>query len=144
MDYEENSTLVHPTDMCLLFGRLLLSLLFLQEGAALAINLDAAIEAMGKLGVIAPVVIATIVLQLIAGLAIALGLFTRLGAVCLGLFCMATAMLFHTNFANHNELLHFEKDLAIAGGMFVLVVIGAGKLSLDTLVQRHWKTKIAF
>lgn len=44
----------------------------------------------------------------------------RLAALTLGLFCIATATLFHTNFGNRNELLHFEKDLAIAGGLFAL------------------------
>jgi putative oxidoreductase len=52
--------------------------------------------------------------------------------VALSLFCLATAFLFHTNFAVRNELLHFEKDLAIAGGMFVLVVCGAGRWSVDS------------
>jgi putative oxidoreductase len=41
------------------------------------------------------------------GLCVGLGLLTRLGAMALGLFCLATATLFHTNFANQNELLHF-------------------------------------
>ena len=76
-----------------------------------------------------------IVLQIAAGLYVSLGLLTRLGAVALGLFCLATAVLFHTNFASQNELLHFEKDLAIAGGMFVLAVVGAGALSLDALLR---------
>jgi putative oxidoreductase len=141
MEYEENSLLVRPADMILLFGRLLLSLLFLQEGVMLAGNLDMAIDTMGKLGVVEPVVVATIALQLGAGLAIALGLLTRLSAVGLGLFCLATALLFHTDFGTRNEQLHFEKDLAIAGGMFVLVVAGAGKLSVDLFIQRHWKTR---
>ena len=44
----------------------------------------------------------------------------QVGAGALGLFRLTTAALFHTNFAIRNELLHFEKDLAIAGGMFVL------------------------
>ncbi|TGW06820.1 DoxX family protein, partial [Mesorhizobium sp. M2D.F.Ca.ET.145.01.1.1] len=43
---------------------------------------------------------------------------------------LATAMLFHTNFASQNELLHFEKDLAISGGMFVLAAAGAGRFSV--------------
>jgi uncharacterized membrane protein YphA (DoxX/SURF4 family) len=43
--------------------------------------------------------------------AIAVGWHARFGAVALGLFCLATAILFHTNFAVRNELLHFEKDL---------------------------------
>jgi hypothetical protein len=49
------------------------------------------------------------------------------------LFCLLTAVLFHQNFAIHDELLHFEKDLAIAGGMFVLMVRGAGTWSIDAL-----------
>jgi putative oxidoreductase len=139
---EENAVLVNFADMALLFGRILLSLLFLEEGIELASNFDTALEAMAKLGVSAPIAIATIVLQLAAGLAIALGLMTRLAAFGLGVFCLLTATLFHTNFASHNELLHFEKDLAIAGGMFALIVSGAGKLSLDMLIRRHWKTML--
>jgi len=143
MEFEEESAvLVNMADMALLFGRLLLSLLFLEEGIELASNLDTALDAMARLGVTAPIAIATIVLQLGAGLAIAFGLMTRLAAFGLGLFCVLTALLFHTNFASHNELLHFEKDLAIAGGMFALIVAGAGKLSLDMLIQRHWKTRL--
>ncbi|GES44286.1 membrane protein [Rhizobium dioscoreae] len=139
---EEDAILVNFADMALLFGRILLSLLFLEEGIELASNFDVALEAMAKLGVTAPVAIATIVLQLGAGFAIAFGLMTRLAAFGLGLFCLLTALLFHTNFASHNELLHFEKDLAIAGGMFALIVAGAGKLSLDMLIRRHWKTRL--
>ena len=59
------------------------------------------------------------------------GFCTRCGALALGLFCLATAVLFHSNFAVRNELLHFEKDIAIAGGMFVLVVSGSGRWSFD-------------
>ena len=143
MEFEEESTiLVNMADMALLFGRLLLSLLFLEEGIELASNLDNALDAMARLGVTAPIAVATIVLQLGAGLAIAFGLMTRLAAFGLGLFCLLTAMLFHTNFGSHNELLHFEKDLAIAGGMFALIVAGAGKLSLDMLIRRYWKTRL--
>lgn len=139
---EEGAVLVNMADMALLFGRLLLSLLFLEEGFELASHFDSALEAMAKLGVAAPIATAVIALQLGAGLAIALGLTTRLAALGLGLFCLMTALLFHTNFASHNEFLHFEKDLAIAGGMVVLIVAGAGKLSLDTLIRRHWKLRL--
>ena len=74
---------------------------------------------------------ATIALQLFSGLMIVLGWHGRLGALALGLFCFMTAFLFHNNFQNHNELLHFEKDLAIAGGMFAITILGTGRLSLD-------------
>ncbi|MEO5756971.1 MAG: DoxX family protein, partial [Mesorhizobium sp.] len=110
------------------------SLLFLHESLVLATHFDGAAKAMAALGVSLPLLVATIVLQLGGGLSVAFGLLTRLGAVGLGLFCLATALLFHTNFASQNELLHFEKDFAIAGGMFVLAIAGAGKISLDRVV----------
>lgn len=119
-------------DLILLASRLLLAWIFVHEGASLAMNFDAAAAAMAKLGVPAFALIATIALQLVSGIAIAAGWHTRLGAAALGLFCLATAMLFHTNFAVRNELLHFEKDLAIAGGMLVLMVHGAGRWSVDS------------
>src|SRR5207302_9863923 len=97
----------------------------------LVMNFDVAATGMIKIGVSRYLLVATIALQLIAGTAIAAGWYSRAGAAALGLFCMATALLFHTNFANRNELLHFEKDLAIAGGMFLLVVCGAGRWSVD-------------
>jgi|tagenome__1003787_1003787.scaffolds.fasta_scaffold20284165_2 putative oxidoreductase len=123
-------------DPMLLLGRLLLAWIFLHEGFALAANHAAALAAIAKLGVSAPLAIASIVLQLVAGAALALGLQARLAALALALFCLATATLFHTNLASRNELLHFEKDLAVAGGMFVLAVCGAGAWSFDGLFAR--------
>ena len=136
---------LHLTDLTLLTGRLLLSLLFVHEGLELATHFEGAAKAVATLGVSLPLLMATIVLQLGAGLSVGLGLLTRLGAVCLGLFCVATAALFHTNFASQNELLHFEKDLAIAGGMFVLAIAGGGAISFDGmltgLVKRRQQDK---
>lgn len=125
-----------PADLILLLGRLLLSLIFLHEGFSLAANLAATVETFEKLGLSAPIAFATIVLQIGAGLCIATGFLSRLGALALALFCLATAFLFHTDLASQNELLHFEKDLAIAGGMFVLVAAGAGSISIGHLLKK--------
>lgn len=114
----------------LLLARLLLTFIFLHEAFELLIGFDTAAATMNKAGVPTPILAATIILQLVAGLMIAIGWHGRLGALALGLFCIMTAVSFHTNFANHNELLHFEKDLAIAGGMFALTAFGTGNNSL--------------
>jgi putative oxidoreductase len=121
----------------LLAGRLLLAGIFLHEGVYLVVNFAVASASMAKTGVPPLALIATIALQLAAGIAIAAGWHARLGAAALGLFCLATAILFHTNFANRNELLHFEKDIAIAGGMFILMVRGAGRYSIDAYVGQE-------
>ncbi len=125
------STTERVIHSAVLAGRIMLAGIFIHEGSGLALNLTAALSAMGKLGVPAPLAVATILLQIAAGFAILGGWQTRAAAIGLGLFCIATAVLFHTNFAVRNELLHFEKDLAIAGGLLVLAVHGAGIWSLD-------------
>jgi putative oxidoreductase len=134
---------LHAKDAVLLAGRLLLSLIFVHEGLQLATHFEGAQKAMAALGVSTPLLIATIALQLGAGLSVALGILARLGAVGLGLFCLMTASLFHTNFASQNELLHFEKDLAIAGGMFILALSGSGRLSVDRLLGGMMKGRAA-
>ena len=118
-------------DIVLLIGRLLLAWIFLHEGAFLLLNYSASSAGIAKMGTPAIALAPVIVLQLAAGLSVAVGFYTRCGALALGLFCLATAVLFHSNFAVRNELLHFEKDIAIAGGMFVLVVSGSGRWSFD-------------
>jgi putative oxidoreductase len=122
------SRAAHPL---LLLGRLLLASIFLHEGVTLSLGFSAAASAMSKLGVPPVVLILTILLQLGAGGMVASGWCARLGSLGLGLFCIATAFLFHSNLSVRNELLHFEKDLAIAGGLFVLAATGAGALSLE-------------
>jgi len=128
----------------LLVSRLLLAGLFVHEGVFLTANFAAASTAMAKVGVPALAVIGTIALQLVAGIAIAFGWHARLAAAALALFCLATAILFHTNFANRNELLHFEKDLAIAGGMFTLMLRGAGEYSIQAFGRRRAEHEIGW
>jgi putative oxidoreductase len=122
-------------NLVLLAGRLLLAWIFLHEGVYLTMNFGNAAAGMAKLGVPGPALVAVIALQLLAGLAVAAGWNARCGAAALGLFCLATAVLFHTHFAIRNELLHFEKDLAIAGGLFVLMLCGPGSWSVDGLIM---------
>jgi putative oxidoreductase len=131
------------SNAALLAGRLLLSAIFLHEGATLALNFNATAAAFERLGLELPVAIGVILLQLAAGFSVAAGMATRLGAVALGIFCLMTALLFHTDFTSQNELLHFEKDLAIAGGMFVLAISGAGSLSVDAVLKRIFPAPVA-
>jgi putative oxidoreductase len=128
-------TTVMFENLILLASRLLLAWIFLHEGAYLVMNFDSASAGMARIGVSTYLLVATIILQLAAGTAIAAGWYSRAGAAALGLFCLATAILFHTNFANRNELLHFEKDLAIAGGMLLLMLRGAGGWSVAGLLR---------
>ena len=49
----------------------------------------------------------------------------------------ATAALFHTRFGDRNQLLHFEKNLAMAGGFLVLLAHGSGAWAIDAWRRRR-------
>ncbi len=132
---------IRGVDLAVLVSRLLLAWIFLHEGFTLATHLNGSIAAMAKAGVSTPLVLATIALQIIAGLLIAFGFCTRLGALALGIFCIMTAAQFHAHFVDQNELLHFEKDLAIAGGMLALAIHGPGRISFDNILSRSIKSE---
>lgn len=123
-------------DTGLLAGRCLLVLIFLHEGVSLVGNYAGAAAYMQKAGVPPLMLPAVIALQLGGGLLIAAGVLTRLSALLFAVFCVSTAILFHWQFASHNELLHFQKDLAVAGGFLVLACSGPGNWSLDRYVTR--------
>jgi uncharacterized membrane protein YphA (DoxX/SURF4 family) len=72
-------------NVVLLASRLLLAWIFVHEGVFLATNFAAASAGMAKAGVPALALVATIGLQLVAGIAIAVGWHARLGAAALGL-----------------------------------------------------------
>jgi hypothetical protein len=108
------------------------------------LNFDSAASATSKMGVPNVVFVATIVLQLFAGMAIALGIFTRLGAIALAIFCFLTAFMFHTHFGVRDELLHFEKDLAIAGGLLVLRSTASATGRLKRHCRVLWEGDCAF
>ena len=102
----KNTTL---DNVVLLASRLLLAWIFVHEGAFLAMNFAAASAGMAKMGVPAAALVPTIALQLVAGLAIAIGWHARLGAAALGLFCVATAILFHDKFCQPKRAAAFRE-----------------------------------
>jgi putative oxidoreductase len=116
-----------------LVGRLLLAAIFLHEAWSKFAAYAAALAYMQAFGVPGQLLPLAIAVELGCGLLILCGYHTRAAALVLAGFCLATAVLFHGKFGDRNQLLHFEKDLAIAGGLLVLFAHGAGAWSLDAL-----------
>src|SRR6202044_1773455 len=56
---------------------------------------------------------------------------TRAVALVVALFALATAVFFHRNFADQNQMIHFLKNVMITGGLLQIVYFGAGAWSLD-------------
>ena len=123
-------------DAGLLAGRLLLVFIFLHESIGLLGNYAGAAAYMQKSGVPPLLLPAVIALQLGGGLLVATGILTRCAALAFAVFCTLTAIMFHWQFADRNQLLHFQKDLAIAGGFLVLACCGPGNWSLGRFLPR--------
>lgn len=114
----------------LLLGRAMLAAIFILEGWSKLRGYGAAATYMARFGVSGALLPAVIAAELAGGVAILVGWQTRLAASLLAVFCILAAALFHTNFNDRSQLLHFEKDFAIAGGLLVLAIAGPGRWSL--------------
>jgi putative oxidoreductase len=113
-----------------LAGRLLIAFIFVGAGWSKIggyAGTQAYMESMGVSGALLPLVI---VAELGGGLAIVFGLLTRLAAGGLAVFSIVSAILFHGD-ADQIQQIMFMKNLAIAGGLLFLVSRGAGRISLD-------------
>ena len=72
-----------------------------------------------------------VALELGGGLLLITGYKAKPIAIALALFCVATAISFHSNFADKNQMIHFLKNVMLAGGLLQTTAFGAGRLSLD-------------
>jgi len=120
-----------------LLGRLLLSAIFLHEAFAKLTGYATTLAYMEMFGVPGATLPLAIAVELGGGIAILAGFQTRIAALMLAGFCVATAFLFHTRLGVRNELLHFEKDFAIAGGFLMLAALGPGAWSVDAWMKRR-------
>jgi putative oxidoreductase len=127
-----NLSALHRTLMpaTLLAGRLLLAIIFLHEGFFKLTHYAAAVAYSEAFGVPARLLPLAIAIELGCGILIAAGFGVRHAAALLAGFCLFTAFVFHTKFSDQNQLLHFEKNLAIAGGLLALAVCGPGTFSI--------------
>jgi putative oxidoreductase len=114
-------------------GRLLLGLPFAMSGLGKLAATGPTTEMIRAAGLpLPPAALAVaVIIELGGGLLLIAGFKTRIAAIALALFSFATALSFHNNFADQNQMIHFLKDVMIAGGLLQIVAFGAGALSLD-------------
>ena len=124
-------TRLQPALAC---GALLLAFIFIFEGVprSRATTVVDYMQAHGVSGRLLPFVILT---EILGGALIAVGLTTRCTAVAMAGFVLLTAYFFHRDFSDEEQLINFNKNLAIAGGFLALAAFGAGAWSLDALVK---------
>ena len=111
---------------------------FIMSGLGKLMAHDATVGYIGSVGLPLPQLAWVIALLVeIGGGALLVGGFrARLVALVMALFALATAISFHRNFADQNQMIHFLKNVMLAGGLLQIVYFGAGPLSVDASRQK--------
>lgn len=117
----------------LLIARILLAVLFILAGAGKFGNIEgiAGYIASKSLPMSTLLAWGTAIFEVLAGIAILIGFQTKLASWALAAFCVASAVIFHNEFAVQTEMTAFLKNLALAGGFLALSVAGPGSISVD-------------
>jgi putative oxidoreductase len=114
-----------------LAGRVFLSALFLLSGIGKLGAYSGTAAYMASVGVPSGLLPIVISLEIGGAIALIIGWQTRVVAFLLAGFTIISALIFHTHFADQIQMIMFWKNVSIAGGLLLLVVHGAGPLSLD-------------
>ena len=114
-----------------LIGRLLISALFLLSAYNKILSIDGTMGWMEGYGIPGFLLYPTIALEIILPLFIIIGYKARLSAGLLALFCLSTAFVFHSDFADQMQLIAFLKNIGLAGGFFFIVANGTKDWSVD-------------
>jgi len=125
-------------DVLLLIARILLIALFVIFGWDKFLNFSGTADYMEQVGLPFATLASLVALfmELVVGVAILLGFYTRPLAFALCLYTVITALLGHRFWAltgglRLDTMIHFYKNMGIAGGLLLLCLTGPGKFSLD-------------
>jgi putative oxidoreductase len=129
---------VKPVAPVVVVARLLLALIFILAGFNKFAGLEGTAGYIASKGLPLPSLLAfgTALLEVVAGLALAVGYFARPAALALALFTLLATVLFHPFWAVPADQamvqqLMFMKNLAITGGLLLVFSFGAGPASVD-------------
>ena len=123
-------------DSVALGGRVLIAVLFFMSGLSKIAAPAATQGFIASVGLPVPVAAyaLSVTVEVLGSLLLIAGFQTRFVAAGMTVFTLATALTFHRNFADQNQMIHFMKNIAIMGGLLQVVAFGGGKFSVDRLL----------
>ena len=126
-------------------GRILLGAPFLMSGLGKLGAHAATVGYITAMGLPAPSLayIAAVTVEIGGGLLLLSGYRVRFASLVLAVFSIATALSFHRNFADQNQMIHFLKNVMMAGGLLQVTYFGAGAFSLDARSERLTSRPVA-
>jgi putative oxidoreductase len=119
-------------------GRVLLGLPFAMSGLSKLAAYGSTTAAIAAAGLPFPPLafVVAVAVELGGGLLLVLGYRVRPVALALAVFSLVTAVSFHSQFADQNQIIHFLKDVMIAGGLLQIVAFGPGAISIEQWRRR--------
>jgi putative oxidoreductase len=138
--------MTNAKDAILLVARIFLSIMFIVAGFGKFVDPAGTAGMIAGAGIPAATALTYLagLFELAAGLAILVGFQTQIAAILLALFCVFTALVFHSGTIavpgwNEDALglinmfngLIMQKNLTLAGGFLALAAAGAGAYSID-------------
>jgi putative oxidoreductase len=126
-------------DFGILVARVLMGWLFVESGWRKLMGMDAFIASLVQRRVPYATMLGWIgaPLEFFGGVALMLGVFTRCTTLAVIVFTIAATLISHRYWefadgaARRMHQNHFSKNLAILGGLVLLVVTGGGRFSVD-------------
>ena len=91
---------------------------FFTNGVIKLLNFDQTINWVESLSYPKEIVYAGIFIELVAPILILINVYKKIAIYSLVLFCILTAILFHTNLSNPMELTQFLKNIGLAAGFY--------------------------
>jgi putative oxidoreductase len=114
-----------------LISRIFISSIFLLSGYNKIFNYGDTVVWMEGFGIPGFLLWPAIVFEIILPILIIIGYQTRISAILLAAFCIATAVIFHLDFADQMQTVAFLKNFALAGGFLFIAVHGPKEWSVE-------------
>jgi|GEM_PF-173345 len=134
---------VAPRPSSALIARVLIAALFIMSGLAKLMDTTGTVDHMVKAEIPFSDIFVYVAAfaEILGGIAILFGFLTRLAGIGLILYLIVATLTFHHFWTlqgpeQQAQMINFMKNLAIIGGLFMLVANGAGLYSLDAKIRR--------
>jgi putative oxidoreductase len=144
-DPDRDPEVIHvvPRPTAALIGRILIAAIFITSGIAKVVDPAGAVGYMKAVGIPQPDVLVWVaaLAEILGGLAVLFGFLTRVAALGLLVFLAVTTLCFHAFWnlegaEQKTQMVNFMKNLAIGGGLMMLIANGAGRYSADYALRR--------
>jgi putative oxidoreductase len=126
-----------------LIGRILIASIFLLSGISKLTDIPGTVAHMAAMNIPYPDTLAVVAgaAEVLGAIAIAMGFLTRIASAGLIVYMIPTTLIFHAfwNYAGEQrmpQMVNFMKNLAIIGGLAVLMAQGPGRFSITHRIRR--------